>query len=141
MLKIIAVVIMALTLNSAFAVAHDQDSFPQDALLILEGQDAVTKEECFLFVMDVSQDANAFSAKVLTSYIHGHDTPQAITVQAIPDRPEVLVGTGANGQDQMAIFLSSNNLDLRQANSFNLKWLHGNHFHTNRCLHLQVHED
>lgn len=138
---------MALVLASgtAFAGDHDHDEFPEGTLLALEGQDAISKEECFLFVTDVGytgpeQRPDQFFAKVQTNYVHGHDAPAAISVRLHPDRADVLTGLGPNGKDQIAIFLDPATLDLRNAKSFSLKWLHGSHFHTNRCVNLVVHE-
>lgn len=125
---------------------HDHEHFPEGTLLALEGQDAVSKADCFLFVTDLGftgpeQTPAQFFAKVQTSYSHDRDAAQEITVQLHATRPDVLVGTGANGQDQIAIFLDPHTLDLRTAKSFNLKWLHGTHFHTNKCMGLTPHED
>lgn len=135
-------IIFASLLLGSVAFAHD-DHFPEGTLLALEGQDAITKEECFLFVTDVSDSRapDQYYAKVLTSYSHDHDAPQAIQVRVYPNRADLLVGTGPNGQDQIAIFLSSADLNLQNATSFNLKWLHGNHFHNNRCVNLKPHQD
>lgn len=142
MLKaLVFTLIVAVTgaLSSNLALAHEQ--VPNAALWTLKGQDASNQEECFLFVTEVAPANSEFYAMVLTSYSHDHEAPQALRVQATPNRPKTLSGTAENGSDQIAIFLGSPELDLRHATAFNLKWLHGNHFHTNRCVNLQVHED
>ncbi|MBX3039407.1 MAG: hypothetical protein KF789_01710 [Bdellovibrionaceae bacterium] len=129
---------------SPFALANDHDhddhDFPEGTLIALEGQDAVTKKECALFVTDLGTVDGRFYAKVITSYMHDHDQPQEILVGVSPERPDVLVGTGDNGKDQIAIFLESTEADLQTARSFNLKWWHVNHFHSYRCVNLKVHD-
>lgn len=127
---------------------HDHDEFPEGtegALLILEGTDAITKEECQLFIMETGysgpeQTADQFYAKVLTGYSHGADTAPLFEVKPVIARPGVLSGTGANGQDRLALFLESAVLDLRNIRSFNLRWIHGNHPHTNQCQNMKLHE-
>jgi hypothetical protein len=130
--------------NAAFA--HDHDEFPEGTLLALEGADAISKEECSLFVMDVGytgpeQTDEQWYASVLTSYNHNGASASSITVRKHPTRPGALTGVGANGEDEIAIFLEPQDLDLRNAKSFNLKWRHDDHFHTNRCLNLEIHKD
>lgn len=165
--KVLGSVVLVASLvlgNAALAQGHDHDEFPEGTLLALEGKDAISKQECALFVMDVGftgpeQTVDQWYATVLTSYSHGGDAAAAMTVQVHPTKPGTLFGTGANGQDQIVIFLdpqsvsqvasgshlssdlTSQDIDLRQAKSFNLKWLHGDHFHTNRCMNLQAHQD
>lgn len=112
-----------------------------NTLVELQGQDAANKSECSLFVTEVGftgpeQTPDQWYARVHTSYDHNGDSPSQILVRMHPSRPGALVGNGANGQDQIAIFLDPQNLDLNNAKSFNLKWLHGDHFHTNRCVNL-----
>lgn len=148
-----ALVISALLLAGASSRAssedHDHESFPEGTLLALEGRDAITQEECLLFVTDVGytgaeETADQFYAVVQTSYSHNQDHPQVITVKAKAQKPDILTGLGENGQDQIALFLPAQvagHIDLRNVNSFNLRWLHGNHFHTSRCINLVVHED
>ena len=123
---------------------HDHIEFPPETLLALEGQDAISKEECFLFITDLGYEGTEspenFYAKVLTSYSHDHQTAEAITVRAVPGKSGVLSGLGVNGQDQIVIFLPEPVTDLRLAQSFNLKWWHVNHFHNNRCVNLQIHQ-
>ena len=135
--------LLILSMNVAFAGEHDE--FPEGALLALEGVDIITKNKCFLFVMDVGftgpeQTQEQFFAKVLTGYSHGQQAPDPIEVKAVSGKPGVLAGTGPNGKDQIAIFLNPASLDLSNVHSFNLKWLHQTHFHTNRCLNMKVHK-
>lgn len=144
--QILGVILLTCSLVGNAAFAHDHDEFPEGTLLALEGNDAISNQECLLFVTDVGfngpeQTPDQWYATVQTSYNHGGATAAPFTVKAHPTRPGVLFGTGANGQDQLAIFLDPQDLDLRNAKSFNLKWLHVDHFHTNRCVNMQVHED
>lgn len=134
---------LALMVTASFAQAADHDdheNFPEGTLLALEGQDAVTKKECALFVTDIGTVDGRFYAKVVTSYTHNHDHPEEILVGVSPERPDVLIGTGPNGKDQIAIFLGSTDADLQTAQSFNFKWWHVNHAHTYRCVNLQRHD-
>lgn len=133
------------------AVAEDHDhgdeheGWPENTLLALEGQDAISKEDCLLFITDVGftgseKTDDQFYAVVQTSYSHNQDHAEAITVKTVPGKSGVLMGLGANGQDQIALFLDPQVLDLKNIKSFNLRWLHGNHFHNNRCVNMTVHE-
>lgn len=137
MIQLVVVLILALFVNPAFAYS------PEGTLFTLEGKDAGTSEECFLFVIEVgftgpAQTPDQWYSQILTSYSHDHDSPEPITVRQHPTRPDVLLGTGANGQDEIAIFVNPGILDLKNAKSYNLKWLHNGHLHTNRCLNLRV---
>ncbi|MEK2688592.1 hypothetical protein [Bdellovibrio sp. GT3] len=141
-----AVLVFSLLANTAIAHGddHDHGGFPEGTLLALEGVDAISKSECMLFVTDVGytgpeQTPDQWYAVISTSYSHGHAAPTPITVKIHPEKAGVLYGTAANGQDQIAVFLNPQEIDLRNINSFNLKWLHGDHFHTNRCVNMQVH--
>jgi hypothetical protein len=143
MKKVVLTLVFTLAMPFAFAAEHDHDEFPEGTLLALEGVDAISGQECALFVMDVSAPGTTedqFYAKVLTSYAHGDDAPEAILIKPVAGKPGVLAGTGSNGKDQLALFLDPTDLNLQNAKSFNLKWLHGTHFHTNRCVRLQIHE-
>lgn len=137
-------VVLALFISLS-AHAHEDHDHPDDALLVLEGRDAVGKFECGLFVMDMGfagpeETPEQFFANVRTSYSHGDDAPEDIVLKVVPGRPGVLAGLGPNGKDQLAVFLPAGSLDLTQATAFNLKWWHETHFHTNRCAQLQVHQ-
>lgn len=144
--QILGALLLACSCVGNGAFADDHDNFPEGTLLALEGSDAISKEECLLFVTDVGftgpeKTADQWYATVQTSYNHGGATAAPFTVKIHPTKPGVVLGAGANGQDEIAIFLDPQDLDLRNAKSFNLKWFHVNHFHTNRCDNMQVHED
>lgn len=143
---ILAVAALTISILGASQSAYTHGTFPEGTLLAMEGKDAITKEECLLFVTEVGfsgpeQTTEQWYATVLTSYSHGGVSSEPITVRAVPTRPGALSGKATNGQDQIAIFLEPTALDLRNAKSFNLKWLHGDHFHSNRCIGLRVHQD
>lgn len=119
--------------------------WPENSLLVLEGQDAISKRDCFLFVTEVGftgseQTAEQFFAVIETNYVHGGDKPAPFTIKLLKDKPGVLSGVSNNGKDQIAIFLNPNDLDLRNIKSFNLRWLHGNHYHSNRCVNMNIHQ-
>jgi hypothetical protein len=144
-LKFISALTLFISTPSFAHKDHDHhEGWPENTLLALEGQDAITKETCFLFVTDIGytgpeQTQEQFFAVVQTNYAHGSDKPSPFIVRAVPNKPGVLAGTGASSQDQIALFLDPQDLDLRNVKSYNLKWLHGNHFHMNRCMNLSVH--
>jgi hypothetical protein len=144
-LKLVGLLTLMISVQ-AFA-QHDQEheGWPENTLLALEGQDAISKDDCLLFVTEVGftgteQTPDQFFAVVETNYAHGNDHAAPITVKPVANKPGVLAGVGVNGQDQIAIFLTPQDLDFRNVKSFNLKWLHGSHFHTNRCVNMTVHE-
>lgn len=120
---------------SVFANDHDHENFPENALLVLEGKDAITKEYCALYIVDISDT----SIQVETSYSHGQDQAETIHVPLVLQKKNSLVGASLNGRDQIAIFLPSPSIDIQNAQSFNLKWWHTNHAHTSKCLYLKVH--
>jgi hypothetical protein len=131
--------------SQAYAQHNDEhEGWPENTLLALEGLDAITKEDCLLFVTEVGftgpeQTPDQFYAVVETSYNHAGSHAAPMTVKSLASKPGTLSGVGANGQDQIVLFLNPQSLDLRTIKSFNIKWLHGNHFHTNRCVNMKVH--
>lgn len=112
----------------------------EGAILVLGGQDAASREPCFLYVLEVlvseSDPANSL-VKLTTSYSHDGEAAEPFLVSPLASSPLVLTGIGENGEDQLAVFLFEAGGDLTKARAFNLKWLHGNHFHTNKCLGLK----
>lgn len=143
MKKSLLALLLACLSYPVFAQQHED--FPEGTLLAMEGKDSITAKECFLFVMDLGftgpeQKPEQFFAKVLTAYSHGQEVPAPIEIRSVAGRAGVLSGTGANGKDQIAVFLDPVHLDLKNIKSFNLKWLHGTHFHTSRCVNMKVHE-
>ncbi len=118
---------------------------PSGTVLSFEGKDAFSNQPCWLFVTELGysgpeQTPQHWYAIVQTSYSHGQDRAAAFHLKIHPGRPEVLFATGTNGKDQIAVFLEPAQLDLRNAKSFNLRWMHIDHLHTNRCLNLTVHQ-
>lgn len=139
-------ILLAFPLFGNIATADNHDGFPEGTLLALEGKDAVSNKDCLLFVTDIGftgpeQTPEQWYAIVQTSYKHGSASAAPFTIKLHPTKPGILSGTGSNGKDQLAITLDPQALDLRNVKSFNLKWLHGDHFHTNRCVGMQVHQD
>lgn len=120
---------------------HEHEHFPEGTLLAFEGVDSITQEECFLFVTDVGNANNVKTYKVETSYHHDDDHPAAIDVQVSPKNPQWLTGEDAQTQSKIVIQLATDDQDIRTANSYTIKWLHGNHFHTNKCVQLTPHID
>jgi hypothetical protein len=111
--------------------------------LTLSGVDASSSERCDLVVTEQGytgpeQTPDQWYANVTTSYSHDGTTAEPFLLKIHPTRPGVLFGTGSNGQDQLAVFLDPQGLDLQNAKSFNLKWLHGDHIHTNRCVNMSA---
>lgn len=139
-LKASAALALCLGGSLGHAQGHTPDeNFPQGHLLALEGEDVITKKECFLFVMDVDGRGAELVAEVLTGYTHNDETADRIEVRVAPGRPDTLVGMGANGKDQIAISLAGPGQDLQSATAFNAKWWHTNHYHNSRCVNLKVH--
>lgn len=123
--------------------AHGFANVPTGTRWALIGIDAQSGQECALFVMSASEPGTSpdqWTATVLTSYSHDGDAADLITVRAVANRPGTASGIGPNGKDQIAIFMSSPDLNLRNATSFNLRWYHVNHFHTERCNNLRIRE-
>ncbi len=140
----ILMVLLVVFLNPVllFADEHEHENWPENTLLALEGSDAISKSECMLFVVDVqnvSASNSEFSAQVVTSYSHGDASPSSITVKPVAGKSNLLAGLGNNQADQIVMFLDNDNYDIQGVKSFNLKWLHGNHFHTNRCENMTIH--
>jgi hypothetical protein len=146
MIRSFAVLILLTFSHFTFASGpHDHENFPEGTLLALEGTDAITQENCFLFVMEtgytgVEQTPDQFYANILTSYHHDDATPAPIQIKLAANKPNVLTGLADNQKDQVAVLLSEAGTDLRKATKFNLKWWHVNHFHTNQCTNLKVHD-
>ncbi len=123
----------------------DHDHLPVGTLLVLEGQDVVTRKDCALYITDVGftgpeQTQDQFYAVVETSYTHGSDRPAAITISFNSKNNSILSGLGQNQKDQIAVMTEPGSQDLMKAKSFNLRWFHNNHFDNFRCGQLKVHE-
>lgn len=140
---------LALSLTLPLLASHhdhdDHEDFPEGTLLVLEGKDAVTRKDCALYVTDVGftgpeETADQFYAVILTSYTHGEDQPDPITVMFNQQDPSILTGFGANQKDQVALFTESGSQDLAKVKSFSLRWFHHNHFDNFRCTQLKAHE-
>lgn len=135
--------------TSSFAESHDHDDhehFPEGTLIAFEGIDAVSRQECALYVTDIQQQADgAFIYTALTSYSHDEDSAGAFQIQVSPSKKDLLLGTADSGNPkaphQLGIILKQPTGNIADAQSFNLRWLHGNHYHTNKCINLVVHED
>ncbi len=133
----------------ALAESHDHDDhsdFPEGTRIAFEGIDAVSRQECALYVTDIQQQADgAYIYTAVTSYSHDEDSAGAFQIQANPNKMELLTGTADSGNPkaphQIGIFLKQPTGNIVDAQSFNLRWLHGNHYHTNKCINLVVHED
>jgi hypothetical protein len=133
-------------------VPKAENCFSQDPVLIHKGQSKsrrngkVVLNDCYFCVTEFghsekeARDEN-FYATILTSFKHGNDKPDPITVKVTPNKPETLSGVGPNGKDEMVVFLNPNKLDLYTATAYNLKWFHRGHFDTYRCEKLKFFKD
>lgn len=140
------ILILALSLSlSHKALGHGEVSTTQEdsnPLFTLVGQDSKSKEACTLSVLTAGfsgpeETPNQWYALVISSYSHDGDKADAIKVQMDSRKPGILSGLGSNGKDQIVIHLPPDSIDIRLATSFNIKWLHGHHFHTHRCQNLK----
>lgn len=102
-----------------------------------QGVDQATKQACTLTVLEVSETPQGVRATVETSYSHLGESPEAFRVEGVPNRAGVLSGFGSNGKDQLVLFFEPTQIDFQNLRSFNLRWLHRGHFHTERCLNLK----
>lgn len=135
--------------TASFAESHDHDDhadFPEGTLIVFEGIDAVSRKECALYVTDIQQQADgAFIYTAVTSYSHDDDSAGAFQIQVSPSKMDLLLGSADSGNPkaphQLGIFLKQPTGNIVDAQSFNLRWLHGSHYHTNKCINLVVHED
>jgi hypothetical protein len=128
---------MVVVMASAFMMAL---YVPNDSVqLVFSGADASNQRACHLYVHESGKDSGGvFFAKVSTSYAHSGETADPIVVKEDPARPRTLSGIGANGKDQLVVFLDQGIPDLQSASSYNLRWWHVNHFHNHRCQQLRL---
>ena len=52
-------------------------------------------------------------------------------------RPNLFSGTGENQKDQINLLVTPGQTGLNSIESYALKWLHGNHFHSSQCVNLK----
>lgn len=132
-------------LSFAQSQQHDHDKFPEDTLLAFEGRDAITNDECFLFITGAGRAAvyeEGMNYVVETSYSHNGDKAPKILVKQDPKNPDYFTGEDAVTKSKIAIKAKDNETnELKNWDSFIIKWLHGNHYHSNKCIDLVVHED
>ncbi|MFP5519273.1 MAG: hypothetical protein ACLGGX_05175 [Bdellovibrionia bacterium] len=146
MKSLLSMFLCLFSLNIAFASQGDHDhadeNFPEDALLILEGADAIDQTECFLFVLETGFNGSASSQnyylKVQSSYVHGTEASPAFVLTKHSKNADTYMGT--TGQDSLAVVFKSNSIDPREIKQFSIRWLHGSHYHTNRCQDLKPHQ-
>jgi hypothetical protein len=56
-------------------------------------------------------------------------------------RPYLFSGLGANQKDQINVLTKAGTTDLNNVDSYAIKWLHGNHFHSAQCVNLNRVQD
>ena len=56
-------------------------------------------------------------------------------------RPHLLSGLGENQKDQINVLTKAGTNDLDDLESYAVKWLHGNHFHSAQCVNLNRVQD
>jgi len=121
-------------LSKARASLHDE------ALVILEGEDRVSKKPCYLYVLDIMGNPGEIggSLTVATSYTHNSDSAGLIKVSEIG--PGTLTGRSDNGRNQITLFYEGGVFDFNRVTRFNLRWWHVNHAHNYSCINLKVHD-
>ena len=95
--------------------------------------------EQFYYENNVESPEN-FRADVAINLKDGHNHfnhSELLTFSIKPSgKPQVLSGVGANQKDLINVLTASGSMGLDSPVSFAVKWLHGNHYHTDQCLNL-----
>lgn len=125
-----------------FAFFLGASAIAQSPLYSLEGQ-TPNQKPCALVVLQTGFDGGVetpdrFFAEVTTTDSHGGQGHLPLRVKMLAGKAGTLFGKSPDGKDQIAIQLDPPlPLDLKNAKSFNLKWLHGSHYHTLQCGQLR----
>ena len=81
-----------------------------------------------------------FRAEVAVNLEDGHNhfnQCDLLTFSLKPSgKPQILSGVGANQKDLINVLTTVGSIGLESPVSFAVKWLHGNHYHTDQCLNL-----
>jgi hypothetical protein len=73
-------------------------------------------------------------AEIEDDHKENHGTEIVLTVA--PLKAGVMSGVGANGKDQMNVFVPNDASDLSAPTAYAVKWWHINHYHGAQCLGL-----
>jgi hypothetical protein len=111
---------------------------PAGTQLVLRGETEPNKTPCQLNVIESNLAQSPASARITTSLSHDNEEPEIMLVTQKAERPQMLLGVGENGKDEIAVLFSAVPSDWSQATGFNFKWWHRNHFDLLRCRKLRV---
>jgi hypothetical protein len=92
---------------------------------------------CNLLVISQSGLGPQWSAVIEVGDHHDGATAGSIKVTKHASLATALSGKGISAQSEILITVTDQN-DIRTATSFNLKWLHGTHWHPLKCVNLKL---
>lgn len=105
------------------------------------GRDKNTNAPCKLYVTgagfmnQVQSPENYFLNVLPRGFSHDGDSSGPFTLKPVAGKPNIL--HSHNGADEMVLFFENGDFLTGVPSGFNVKWLHGNHYHYDACRELQ----
>ena len=132
----ILLILCLVTSNLAMAVLHDE--------MIFNGKAKNTGKPCTLKVFSLTETATPFTVQVEATIYDPNESTNEIfefTVKKTNSTQGFNVFSGGMvGKDQLNIFAPQTSDRLTKPNKFSVKWLHGDHFHSEQCEGLTLNE-
>ena len=106
-----------------------------------DGRNPQTNAPCILYVINSgylndSQERQDFFMEVeAKGFSHNGDSPGPVVLRPVQNRPNVLFSKTES--EDMVLFFSNNDFLQGSPIGFNLRWLHGNHYHYESCQNLK----
>lgn len=128
------ILVLLIALNSHFA-------FAQFEKIEYRGRDKNTNAPCKLYVnnagftSDNQVPENYFMDVLPKGFSHGIDSSGPFTLRPYQGNPNILFSQ--NGYDEMVLFFENGDYLNGTPTGYNVKWLHGNHYHYDICRNLQ----
>jgi hypothetical protein len=117
--------------NSSLVLALDLNDFS------FTGTAKNTGRPCSLKVLAASETTGPYTVKVEASIYDSHESSDHVfyfTVKYVKASQGFnIFGGGEVGKEQLNIFAPEASEKLGQASKFSVKWLHGDHFHSELC--------
>jgi hypothetical protein len=118
-----------------------QSVFAQFQETEYRGRDKNTNAPCKLYVTnagylteDQSPESN-FLDVVPRGFSHGGDSSGPFTLRPFSGNSQILYSH--NGSDEMVLFFENGDFLSGSPSGYNIKWLHGNHYHYDVCRNMQ----
>jgi len=109
--------------------------------VVYVGRDKNTNAPCKLYVNNVGYKndqrvpENFYMDVLPRGFSHGIDSAGPFRLGTVADKPNILYSL--QNADEMVLFFENGDYLTGEPSGFNVKWLHGNHFHYDVCRNLR----